>query len=610
MPASLPPPPSSRSEVERSLAALLDPLQAYASPGGAGVHLGGPGAFFGRESTGLEGLLRPLWGIVPWLMGGGSYPHLERLQRGLAHGSDPQHPEYWGGTGTDQRMVERAALGFALAYLPEHFWEPFAPGERERLGRWLRHIDGSRLPDSNWHFFRILADLGLERVGFGFDPKPHAESLAAIERHYLGDGYYSDGPASRIDYYAAWAYHTYGLIYAHSPVADPVVAKRYVARARAFAERFQYWFDETGRAIPFGRSQTYRFAQVAFFSALAFAGVEALPYARLKGLILRNLRQWFDRPIFDRDGVLSLGYGYPNLHICEPYNSPCSPYWACKAYLALALPADHAFWLAGEEPPEAFAASLEPLRAESRAAMLFQHTRRHAVMLSGGQSEPKYPNMPARYGKFAYSSHFGFSVAVVESNPHHGVHDSMLALRDPRGQWFVREQTELCRIEGGILLCRWRPRHGVRIDTALGFAAEGIHLRLHRLEITCPLVSMEQGFALGRDTHDDDRITLAPVHGRRGLLASTLHGTAGIVDLDLPSRFAASRPRTPQLIRPLPNTSLMWPRTVIPSLAGEHPPGVHYLACAVVGLPEPRDPVPVPALAQELCDRLEAFSRS
>ena len=61
---------------------------------------------------------------------------------------------------------------------------------------------------------------------------------------------------------------------------------------------YLYWFEDGGRAVPFGRSLTYRFGQCAFFSALAFAGVEALPWGVVKSRVLGNLRDWFAQPIF------------------------------------------------------------------------------------------------------------------------------------------------------------------------------------------------------------------------------------------------------------------------------------------------------------------------
>ncbi len=122
-------------------------------------------------------------------------------------------------------------------------------------------------------------------------------------------------------------------------------------REARFAQDYLYWFEDGGRAVPFGRSLTYRFGQCAFFSALAFAGVEALPWGVVKSRVLGNLRDWFAQPIFSSDCLLTVGYGYPNLCMGENYNAPGSPYWALKAFLCLALPEEHPFWRAEEEIP-------------------------------------------------------------------------------------------------------------------------------------------------------------------------------------------------------------------------------------------------------------------
>ena len=58
----------------------------------------------------------------------------------------------------------------------------------------------------------------------------------------------------------------------------------------------------------------------------------------MKGIIVRNLNWWLARPIFDRDGVLTIGYGYPQQYMAEQYNAPGSPYWGLKVFLLLALP--------------------------------------------------------------------------------------------------------------------------------------------------------------------------------------------------------------------------------------------------------------------------------
>ena len=110
-----------------------------------------------------------------------------------------------------------------------------------------------------------------------------------------------------------------------------------------------------GAAIPFGRSLTYRFAIAGFWSAAAYAGVE-LPHPLddpgvVKGLVLRHLRWWAAKhDIFSTDGTLNIGFLYPNMFMCEDYNSPQSVYWCMKALCILSLSSKHPFGRSEERP--------------------------------------------------------------------------------------------------------------------------------------------------------------------------------------------------------------------------------------------------------------------
>lgn len=61
----------------------------------------------------------------------------------------------------------------------------------------------------------------------------------------------------------------------------------------------------------------------------------------MKGLIVRNFNWWLGQKMFDRDGILTIGYCYPQMYMAERYNAPGSPYWGMKSFLLLALPDDH-----------------------------------------------------------------------------------------------------------------------------------------------------------------------------------------------------------------------------------------------------------------------------
>lgn len=54
----------------------------------------------------------------------------------------------------------------------------------------------------------------------------------------------------------------------------------------------------------------------------------------MKGLIVRNFNWWLGQKMFDRDGILTIGYCYPQMYMAERYNAPGSPYWGMKSFAA------------------------------------------------------------------------------------------------------------------------------------------------------------------------------------------------------------------------------------------------------------------------------------
>ena len=83
---------------------VLNPLKPLYSEGGARLHLGDSGVTYPEVSIEMEAFSRPLWALVPFWKGGGD-GFEELYQKGLKNGTDPDHPEYWGGfTDYDQRL--------------------------------------------------------------------------------------------------------------------------------------------------------------------------------------------------------------------------------------------------------------------------------------------------------------------------------------------------------------------------------------------------------------------------------------------------------------------------------------------------------------------------
>ncbi|WP_333770756.1 DUF2264 domain-containing protein [Streptomyces sp. IBSBF 2435] len=588
---------SARDELASYAIGLADALPPYASPGGARIRLGVNIAHHDDTAADLEGYARPLWGLAPLAAGGGAFAHWDLWARGLAAGTDPGHPEYWGAPeDIDQRTVESAALGFALALAPDKIWDPLTGTEKDRAGAWLARFLHARTPENNWNFFPVMVSLGLDRVGYAHDRDARHARLDRLETYALADGWYRDGRTEQRDYYIPWAMHFYGLVYAAlAGDEDPARAARFRERAGDFALGFRHWFAADGSAVPYGRSLVYRFAQGSFWGALGYAGVDTLPAGEVKGLLMRHVRWWRERSAATSPGgLLSIGYGYPQPGVAEQYNGPASPYWAMKAFLPLALPGGHPFWTAPEQPlPD-----LPDTLVQPPAGAVLLRSGGDVTLLSGRQHNTWARGGPAKYAKFAYSTRFGFSLPAGELGLVHGAYDSTLALSDDEGEpvhFRVRETSEDPAATGstgtgsngsadgggieeaGTVRSTWRPWADVEITTWLTAAAPW-HLRTHRIRTGRALHTAEGGFAVDRD----GGLAAREEDTGRALAVSAGGDLSGLRDLAAPGPGSGAA-REGRVIDLLPGTNVLARRTALPTLLTRLPPGEHWLRCAVLG---------------------------
>ena len=457
---------------------FLDPLKPYYSAGCARLHLGETGVTYNQNAIELEAFSRPLWALVPFWVGGGS---------------DPENPEYWGTTGEyDQCYVEMAAIACGILTAPEKLWTPLSDTEKQNLAAWLGQINAHTIPDCNWQFFRILVNLALKSVGMPYSPELLEDGLCKIDSYYSGDGWSTDGASVQKDYYIPWAIQYYGLLYSKFAAdTDPRRAALYRQRAQLFAQQFVYWFDANGAALPFGRSLTYRFAQNSFWAACIWAGLEPLPLPVMKGLIVRNFNWWLGQKMFDRDGILTIGYCYPQMYMAERYNAPGSPYWGMKSFLLLALPDDHPFWTAEAAPMPA----LERLKPMPYANMLVQRRAGRVTAYAAGVNEGHgHGQFPEKYAKFAYDTRFGFCASRSREVLNQAAPDSMLAFVIDDNV-FVRKVSKTWKIEAGAVTAQWSPFPGIEVTTTITPTATG-HRRHHEIDSSFDCEAYDCGFAV------------------------------------------------------------------------------------------------------------------
>lgn len=547
-------------EVRKGFELMVAPLHRKMR-GTGHIDLGSHGAVYDSETSEMETFSRILWGLGPFLVENEHDFLQNELLTGLSAGADPDNPNYFGKLRDyDQKFVEMAAIAVSFLLAKEKTWDKLSKETQENLSQWLLQINNHKIPKNNWRFFRILVNLALKKMGQSYAQVVIEADFELIESCYVGNGWYCDGKATQFDYYIPWAFHFYSLIYVKfMRDEEPERTQKMIDRAILFAQDYQYWFAKNGTAIPFGRSLTYRFAQSAFWSALVFADVEALPWPVIKGLFSRNMAYWMQQEIFDESGFLNTGYHYQNLNMAEGYNAPGSSYWAFKSFLLLAVPKAHPFW-----ENEAVQQNLITDRLVSKASRgLIEHVNQseQVFFYPAGQIVPEQSHSAAKYGKFVYSTDFGFSVPKAGETYPQGAFDNVLAVSDD-GQYFrSKGLDEAFEIQEERIIHQWKPMSDVQIKSTiipLGTA----HLRIHEIQSERSLLVYDGGFSVPKEKVKTDQTdNFVQVNSkRRTTVAQNIYG------------FEQA-----ELISPEPNTNLLFPRTLFPSLHAQLGKGNHLL---------------------------------
>ncbi|KAJ4140355.1 hypothetical protein NW768_001714 [Fusarium equiseti] len=629
----------SRDDFIEAIIALVDPLKKYFSPGKSAIKIPvATGAHFDDSAAQLEGYARCLWGIAPLIYGYESIDNKELASRvdelvqpwvdGLIAGTDPEHLEYWGSIkDMSQQMVEAEMIAFTLIAAPKRFYDPLNDRQKTNVKSWLNSINGKEMPPTNWRWFRVFCNLALIKT-CGVSPSQLQGDMDAdlqlLDSFYITEGWSGDGPwqtpeqadeersvavstgrhdsigvGRQADYYSgSFAIQFSQLLYSKFAAdIDEERCKMYQQRARDFGSDIWRYFDSEGSAIPFGRSLTYRFACGAFFGALAFAKVPNMPKpldspGAIKGFLTRHMRWWAQNSseIFATDGTLTIGWLYPNMYMCEDYNSPQSPNWSLKTLIAVGLAYDDEFWNSEPLPYPQFNPPCQLVRAPQQ--IVCNHPLgNHHFMLTPGQfvAWPMKANQ-AKYCKFAYSSAFGFSVPtgtlIKQIAP-----DSQLALsRDGGEVWAVKWKCGVVKFGtissttdrniaetvqfAKVTWFPWNDRH-VTVDTVLIPPTEqwpDWHVRAHRIRCNNTIHSLftvEGGFAILDQNAsfaipDDATSDMSgkDLSHENSTVISSADGTSGVVIdafLDGSRTAAEAYP-----LKPDSNTNLVRQKTLIP----------------------------------------------
>ena len=523
--------------------ALIVPVIDNASPGKARQLIPGPRSHHGRVADELEGFTRTFIMAGPYLAGSespyvGSGEHKRDVaafyREGILNGTDSNHPEYWGDIyDYAQHLVEIASLAWSLYLSRNHIWDKFDDAEKQQVAGYLNSCNAVKYHQNNWLLFNVVTNAVLKKLGMPYSQEKIDANIEACEHMYVGSGWYRDGNINRIDYYNAWAFHYYYLIWTIlDGESKPELADRHRQRVAELTVQMPYFVSGDGSAPIFGRSMIYRFAYLAPIVLGHYLGALDLPVGLLRTTCNKTMRFFADQEIITDEGFLGLGFVAPNESILEHYSCGGSPYWAAKAFNALMIPEDDPFWNAEEEPAPIDRGDYSVPLNDAGLTLIGSYDDGQ-VQLINQKSYHDKDEYNAKYTNFAYSTLFPYESRRVYGSV---APDNALQFSNDGILFHQRWEMEHLEISGHHSSARY-PLHivdpeGSATSTVLTYG--GVLVLIHAIDPTQPLWFREGGFPLGYDggtpeiTRGSDW-TAASIDGRSSLIAG-VYGYDRVID--------------------------------------------------------------------------------
>ena len=341
---------------------------------------------------------------VPGYKGSISKPFLNAIIRG----TDPASDGYWGEPKANDQIGVSFAWGVYVC--PERFWNPLTEQQKQNLLVYLQKQSKNRTYSNNHYYFHMFATALLETHGYESNREHHTRMFERLMGWYRGDGWFIDGGNRGFDYYNMWGFQLFNqMLYRYDPVWREKFGEEIQRTSSLFLETFQYLFGRDGAPIPWGRSLSYRFANMAPIGWAVINGNNSLPPGMARRIASGNMKYFWENGCLGENRLLNMGFRGMNLSVPERYLIPGDPYFALHGLACLLIPEDHPFWTEKEGAMPADAAGGKMVVAGAEMVLHVSPIDGDARMYPVGQPRDlTIWQSPIKYCQHAYSSTIGF----------------------------------------------------------------------------------------------------------------------------------------------------------------------------------------------------------
>ena len=271
--------------------------------------------------------------------------------------TDPSSPDYMPFATPHQSLVEAGLISLALLHAPTSLWAKLPARVQHNVHNALSLTRSIPLRENNWVLFGCIVEAFMLKNNFPINEKRLNIGLERMQKWYLGDGTYGDGPNLHCDYYNSFIIHPMLNMILTVLMSNPkysgnaqlqLFQQQEQKRLTRYVEIQERMIAPDGTFVALGRSLTYR---CGAFHALAHASLKRMlpsniPPQQAKLALTRTIKRTLlgSPSVFCEHGFLMIGLSGQQPKLAENYINRGSVYMCCVAFLPLGLSAQDPFW--------------------------------------------------------------------------------------------------------------------------------------------------------------------------------------------------------------------------------------------------------------------------